>query len=123
MQDFLAIEAAPPSGSALHRHVIYGRCWTEGLVQMIDVADFRRAGVCAPYACRVGHRGTQFLPDRRGILEHVNGVAERFRHLGLSVESHYAAGRSQKWLGLRKETGRRLIHRPRFCTARERMLI
>src|SRR5678815_3490507 len=99
-KNFLAFDASPPGSSALHRNMLDRLRWTQRLVEMIDVADFRSAGICSSNSRRIGDGWTKLFPHVLRILEERNSIAERLRHLCFSIEPHDPARRSEQGLRL-----------------------
>jgi myo-inositol-1(or 4)-monophosphatase len=104
MQNLLAINAAPPGATALHGDVFYSGCRAESLVKMIDVAHFGCTRIGATDSLRISHRRLELLPDRGGLLQQVDGVPKRLRHLRLAIEPHDASRRSEKRFRLREKS-------------------
>ena len=68
-----------------------------------NVADLGRAGILAGFACGIGSRRPELLPDRFGGLEQADRVPQALRHLGLAVEAEHAFRAGQQRLRLGKE--------------------
>src|SRR5712692_5480206 len=99
----LAVETAPPSGSALVRHFRHGLGRREPLMDGKDVADLRRAGILPRLACGIGSGGTELVPDRFGGLEQSDRIPQALGHLGFAVETQHPLRAGQQRLRLREE--------------------
>src|SRR5919198_808740 len=98
-----AVEAAPPRGPALVRHLGDGVGWREALMNGENVADLGRAGVLARFAGGIGGGGPQLLPNRFGRLEQADRVAQTLGHLRLAVEPQDALHLGEQRLRFRKK--------------------
>src|SRR5688572_21446563 len=63
-QNLLAVDASPARGRTHLRDVLHRLRRTERLVQMKDVAHFRRARIRPSHALGIGDRGSKLLPHR-----------------------------------------------------------